>query len=65
MSEVIHSEGELLAAKARDEYIENGKSAVVCPKCHQAPHIDIQGANYSHVNIRCLCGYVRLISREV
>ena len=65
MNEVEHSEGELLAAKARDEYIETGKSTVICPRCHQAPRIDIQGTNYSHVDIRCSCGYVRLISRGI
>ena len=67
MEQVIirHSEGTILAAKARDEFIETGKTTVRCPKCGEIPNIDIQGTNHSHVNVRCECGYIKLYSKGI
>ena len=62
---VIHSEGEILAAKARDEYIDTGKTTVKCPKCNQLPRVDIKGSNHSHVLIRCSCGYMSLYEKGI
>lgn len=38
---IKHSKGTILAAKARDKYIEKGSTAVRCPKCNQIPNVDI------------------------
>lgn len=62
---IKHSEGTILAAKARDEYIENGSTTVRCSKCNQIPNVDIQGTNHSHVFIRCSCGYVSLYEKGI
>ena len=62
---IKHSEGTILAAKARDEYIEKGSTAVRCPKCKQILDVDIQGTDHSHVFIKCSCGYTSLYEKGI
>lgn len=65
MNKNTDTSGEELGIQARDEYIETGKTTVVCPKCHKVPRIDIQGKYYEHVNICCDCNYILFVSRGI
>ena len=62
---IKHRGGTILAAKARDEYIEKGSTTVRCPKCNQIPNVDIQDMNNSHAFIKCSCGYLSLYEKGI
>lgn len=45
-----------LSAKAMYELKENGKTTVICPKCHKIPMLSIKDNDFL---LRCECGYLK------